>query len=85
MPSTSNQKHIHKHKNRVFFTNYFDLETAHIGQSHKNGETLEFERPVSRGGKRYACFSGDRRGQAEKVHQPLSKNGIFLILPKIFV
>ena len=45
IPSTPNQKHIHKHKNRVFFTNYFDLETAHIGQSHKNGETLEFKRP----------------------------------------
>ena len=41
--------------------------------------------PGGRGGKRYACFSGDRRGQAEKVHQPLSKNGIFFILPKIFV
>ena len=45
IPSTPNQKHIHKHKNRVFFTNYFDLETTHIGESHKNGETLEFARP----------------------------------------
>ena len=40
---------------------------------------------TSRGGIRFACFSGDRRGQAEKGHQHLKKMGYYFIFPNFFV